>query len=68
MEQAEHDLLADLRRARRSLRLQAMDELPATVRQTLGQRIADAVATVMGSWTFVIVPSAILWRLLNPPP
>ena len=47
MEQAEHDLLADLRRARRSLRLQGMDQPPAVARLTLGQRIADAVATVM---------------------
>ena len=61
MEPAEHDLLADLRRARRSLRLQAMDEPPAVARLTLGQRIADAVATVMGSWSFIIVQSAILF-------
>lgn len=59
MEQAEHDLLADLRRARRSLRLQDMDEPPAVARLTLGQRIADAVATV--SWSFIIVQSAILF-------
>jgi uncharacterized membrane protein len=61
MEQAEHDLLADLRRARRSLRLQSMDEPPEVTRLTLGQMIADAVATVMGSWTFIIVQSAILF-------
>jgi uncharacterized membrane protein len=61
MEQAEHDLLADLRRARRSLRLQAMDEPPTAARVTLGQGIADAVATVMGSWTFIIIQSAILF-------
>jgi len=32
-----------------------------------GQRIADAVATVMGSWTFIIVQSAILfvWIAVN---
>jgi uncharacterized membrane protein len=67
MEPAEHDLLADLRRARRSLRLQAMDEPPAVVRLTLGQRIADAVATVMGSWSFIIVQSVILivWITAN---
>src|SRR5215470_6009838 len=51
MEPAEHDLLAALRRARRSLRLQAMNEPPAVARLTTGQRIADAVATVMGSWS-----------------
>jgi uncharacterized membrane protein len=67
LEQAEHDLLADLRRARRSLRLQDKDELPAVARLTPGQRIADAVATVMGSWSFIIVQSAILivWITAN---
>jgi hypothetical protein len=67
MEQAEHDLLADLRRARRSLRLQGMDEPPAVARLTPGQRIADAVATVLGSWSFIIVQSAILivWITAN---
>ena len=61
MEPAEQDLLADLRRARRSLRLQAMDEPPAVARLTPGHRIADGVATVMGSWSFIIVQSAILF-------
>jgi uncharacterized membrane protein len=61
MEQAEHELLADLRRARRTLRLQAIEEAPAARRLTLGQRIADAVAVVMGSWTFIIIQSAILF-------
>ena len=34
---------------------------------TLGQRIADAVAATMGSWTFIIVQSVILmiWVVLN---
>jgi uncharacterized membrane protein len=61
MEQAEHDLLVDLRRARRSLRLQGMDEPPAVARPTPGQKIADALATVMGSWTFIVVQSVILF-------
>jgi uncharacterized membrane protein len=61
MEQAEHELLADLRRARRTLRLQAIEEAPAARRLTLGQRISDAVAVVMGSWTFIIIQSAILF-------
>jgi uncharacterized membrane protein len=38
-----------------------MDEPPAVARLTLGQRIAEAVATVMGSWRFIIVQSAILF-------
>jgi uncharacterized membrane protein len=65
MEQAERDLLADLRRARRSLRLQGMDEPPAVARLTPGQRIADAVATVMGSWTFIIIQSGILFAWIT---
>jgi uncharacterized membrane protein len=34
---------------------------------TTGQRIADGVATTMGSWTFIIVQSIILavWIVLN---
>lgn len=67
MEEAERDLLADLRQARRSRRLQDMDEPPAVARTSLGQRIADAMATVMGSWTFIIVQSLILfiWIVAN---
>ena len=65
MEQAEHDLLADLRRARRSLRLQGMDEPATAARPALGQWIADAVASIMGSWTFIIIQSGILFYLDN---
>jgi hypothetical protein len=45
MEQVVLDLFADLRRARRSLRLQGTDQPPAVARLTRGQMIADAVAT-----------------------
>jgi uncharacterized membrane protein len=33
----------------------------------VGQRIADAVAATMGSWTFIIIQSAVLlvWIILN---
>ncbi|NLS04845.1 DUF1003 domain-containing protein [Rhizobium sp. P32RR-XVIII] len=60
-------MLAALRRRRRLLRLQAVDEPLTTERLTLGQRIADAVASVMGSWKFIIVRSAILiaWIAAN---
>lgn len=36
-------------------------------KMTFGQRIADAVATGMGSWTFIITQTAfvLLWMLLN---
>jgi uncharacterized membrane protein len=61
MEPAEHKLLADLRQARRSLRLSDMDEPSAIGCVTPGQRIADTVANIMGSWTFIIIQSAILF-------
>jgi uncharacterized membrane protein len=34
---------------------------------TIGQRVADAVATGMGSWTFIIVQSlfVVAWMILN---
>ena len=65
MEQGEHNLLADLRRARRSLRLQDVDEPAAVARLTPGQKIADAVAAVMGSWTFIIIQSGILFAWIT---
>lgn len=60
-------MLGDLRRERRSLRLRAADEMPMVERVTFGQTVADAVARVMGSWTFIIVQSAILltWIAAN---
>jgi len=35
--------------------------------QTVGQRVADRFATIMGSWTFIIIQSAILavWVTVN---
>ncbi|MDR3514044.1 MAG: DUF1003 domain-containing protein [Caulobacteraceae bacterium] len=62
---AEERLLAELRVLRRNLRASAgstnIHEL------TLGQRVADAVAATMGSWSFIIIQSAILlvWIVLN---
>jgi uncharacterized membrane protein len=62
VDHAERDLLVDLRRARRALRLHAKGE-----RLTRGQAVADAVACVMGSWAFIIVQSAVLaaWIAAN---
>ena len=61
----EKKLLAQLRAVRRERRSQAGEgpEQPLTV----GQKIADAVAATMGSWTFIIIQSAILaaWIVLN---
>jgi uncharacterized membrane protein len=62
---AEVKLLDELRRVRRVSRTSATggEAIPLT----LGQRIADAVASTMGSWRFIIVQSTILfaWIVLN---
>jgi len=62
---AEHNLLIDLRQLRRRHRAQFSRRPPANL--TLGQRIADMVASNMGSWRFIIIQSAILtvWIILN---
>jgi uncharacterized membrane protein len=67
MEQEEQDTLDGLRQLRRSLRVEAMQVMSANERVTFGQRIADAVASVMGSWTFIIIQSTILlvWIAAN---
>src|SRR4051812_4527023 len=65
--EAEHRLLNELRILRRGMR--GMPDSVASVVPplTLGQKIADAVAATMGSWTFIIIQSAILtvWIILN---
>jgi uncharacterized membrane protein len=60
---SEEHLLAELRKVRRSLRASGKSAHDLTV----GQRIADAVASMMGSWTFIIIQSVILliWIVLN---
>jgi len=61
----EQRLLNDLRILRRTQRVH--DPKPPADELTLGQRIADRVAATMGSWTFIIIQSAILavWIALN---
>jgi len=61
----EHRLLTDLRQLRRRHRAQSSRRPP--VKLTLGQRIADMVASNMGSWRFIIIQSVILtfWIILN---
>ena len=63
LHEAEHRLLVELRLLRRSLR----KTLHPTTELRLGQRIADKVAATMGSWTFIIIQSAVLlvWIVLN---
>lgn len=64
LEDAEERLLTELRALRRNTR-KARTRSARDL--TIGQRIADAVAATMGSWTFIIIQSAILlvWIVLN---
>jgi uncharacterized membrane protein len=61
---AEQHLLERLRAMRRGLRA---DEKPPADALSLGQKIADRVASMMGSWKFIIIQSTILffWIVLN---
>ena len=63
----ESGLLAELRRRRRAARGAGDPTALAEPRLTAGQRIADTVAATMGSWSFIIVQSTILfvWIVLN---
>lgn len=58
------DLLRRHAAERRRRRRDAADPSPSA---TLGQRLADAVAGGVGSWTFVLIQSAILfaWIIAN---
>ena len=49
------------------LRERSPAQQPLRHRHTLGDRISDRVATVMGSWPFIIVQSCLLasWVVLN---
>ena len=62
LKEAEHQLLRDLRSARRQQR-----DRTQPPRLTRGQRFADAVTAVVGSWRFIIVQSLLLalWIVLN---
>ncbi|AYJ85355.1 DUF1003 domain-containing protein (plasmid) [Sphingomonas paeninsulae] len=67
--QKEDRLLKELREARRALRATFgtdRETRPAPA-LTMGQRIADKVASAMGSWRFIIIQSSILlfWIILN---
>jgi uncharacterized membrane protein len=65
--ETEERLLAELRTLRRGLRGTLDGSQNAGPQLTIGQRIADAVASTMGSWTFIIIQSVILlfWIALN---
>ena len=61
----EAELLGKLREIRRSQRAHGMHRPAAEL--TVGQKIADTVATNMGSWRFILIQSAVLavWVVLN---
>jgi uncharacterized membrane protein len=63
LHETEERLLAELRTLSRTRRAGRKD----TFKLTLGQRVADDVAAMMGSWTFIIIQSGILliWIILN---
>jgi uncharacterized membrane protein len=63
IQDTEARLLEELRKVRAELRAQG----EAGPELTVGQRIADDVASTMGSWTFIIIQSVILafWIVLN---
>ncbi len=63
---AEERLLTELREHRRGLREVHLANVPK-LKLTPGQRVADLVASVMGSWSFIIIQSILLaiWVSLN---
>jgi len=67
MHEAEERLLTSLRHARREDRAVAKEAPDVDSDLTRGQRIADTVAAIMGSWTFIIIQSILLfvWIVLN---
>lgn len=67
LHEAEHALLTELRKLRRAARGRPNAEAAKIQGLTIGQRIADTVAATMGSWTFIIIQSAMLavWIALN---
>jgi uncharacterized membrane protein len=66
LQDAEHQLLVQLRLLRRNLRVEHA-AVKGPHHLTLGQRIADRVAATMGSWKFIIIQTTILiiWICLN---
>ena len=67
LHETEETLLHELRRVRQNARQAHGDLQAAKTDLTLGQKIADSVASNMGSWRFIIIQSTILffWVLAN---
>jgi uncharacterized membrane protein len=64
---AEQALLHELRAVRQKARTTHMELAAAKGQLTIGQKIADTVASNMGSWRFIIIQSVLLfiWVVLN---
>jgi len=64
---AEQALLQELRTVRQKARTTHKDMTAAKSDLTMGQKIADSVASNMGSWRFIIIQSTILclWVVAN---
>ena len=67
LHETERRLLAELRTLRHNARASQGGSHPARSHLTIGQTIADSVASTMGSWRFIIIQSIILlvWIALN---
>ncbi len=67
LHEAEQALLHELRAVRQKARTTHLELEAAKGQLTMGQRIADTVASNMGSWRFIIIQSTILflWVLAN---
>jgi uncharacterized membrane protein len=67
LHETEERLLTELRTLRRGLRDSRDGPKISKPDLTVGQRVADAVAATMGSWTFIIAQSVLLvaWIALN---
>ncbi|RXH24239.1 membrane protein [Bradyrhizobium nanningense] len=67
MEATERELLAELRRLHRSLRLRPTEARAPMEPLSVGQRVADRVAGIMGSWKFIIAQTILLvsWVSIN---
>ena len=67
LHEAEQRLLDDLRAIRQKARAAHGEMTAAKSDLTMGQKIADAVASNMGSWRFIIIQSTILffWVVAN---
>jgi uncharacterized membrane protein len=64
---AEEALLEELRKVRRVARTPGSAAADTAPPLTTGQKIADTVASTMGSWRFIIIQTTILlfWIILN---